>query len=98
MRKYKAEINFAANHHSDSLIVQNICDINKQAEALVDLEKWSEFHLLVESLPEEEKDVVDLLWYQELTQEDAAKLLDISVRTVKRRWQSARIKLYEALV
>ena len=98
VRKYKAESNFAANHHSDSLIFQNICDISKQAEALVDLEKWSEFHLLVESLPEEEKDVVDLLWYQELTQEDAAKLLDISVRTVKRRWQSARIKLYEALV
>jgi RNA polymerase sigma factor (sigma-70 family) len=98
VRKYKAESNFAANHHSDSLIVQNICDISKQAEALVDLEKWSEFHLLVESLPEEEKDVVDLLWYQELTQEDAAKLLDISVRTVKRRWQSARIKLFETLV
>jgi DNA-directed RNA polymerase specialized sigma24 family protein len=38
-----------------------------------------------------------LLWYQELTQEDAAKLLDISVRTVKRRWQSARIKLFETL-
>jgi RNA polymerase sigma factor (sigma-70 family) len=98
VRKYKAQSNFAANHQSDSVDFQNTCDINKQTDVLVDLEKWSEFHLLAESLPEEEKEVVDLLWYQELTQEDAAKLLDISVRTVKRRWQSARIKLYEALV
>lgn len=98
VRKYKAESNFAANHHSDSFALQNSFVISEQAEALADLEKWSEFHLLVESLPEEEKDVVDLLWYQELTQEDAAKLLDISVRTVKRRWQSARIKLFETLV
>lgn len=97
VRKYKAESNFAANHHSDSLIFQNICDINKQTEVLVDLEKWSEFHHLAENLPEEEKEVVDLLWYQELVQEDAAKLLGISIRTLKRRWQSARIKLYEAL-
>ena len=97
VRKYKAESNFAANHHTDSFALQNSFVISEQAEAFVDLEKWSEFHLLVESLPEEEKEVVDLLWYQELNQEDAAKLLNISVRTIKRRWQSARIKLYEAL-
>ena len=72
--------------------------MSEQAEVLVDLKKWSEFHLLVEGLPEEEKDMVDLLWYQELTQKEVGNLLGISIRTVKRRWQSARIKLYEALV
>ena len=77
---------------------QNPCDMSEQAEVLVDLKKWSEFHLLVEGLPEEEKDMVDLLWYQELTQKEVGNLLGISIRTVKRRWQSARIKLYEALV
>jgi len=32
-----------------------------------------------------------------LSQQEAAELLGISVRTVKRRWQAARIALYQAL-
>lgn len=98
VRKYKAESNFATNHHSDIFhpgLIHEIAD--EQAESRIDLEKWAEFHHLAENLPEEEKEIVNLLWYQELTQDDAAKLLGISVRTIKRRWQSARIKLFETL-
>jgi RNA polymerase sigma-70 factor (ECF subfamily) len=61
------------------------------------LAAWSEFHEQVERLPEEEREVFDLLWYQGLTQAEAAELLKVNERTVKRRWQSARIKLHEAL-
>ncbi|MBY0524672.1 MAG: sigma-70 family RNA polymerase sigma factor [Gemmataceae bacterium] len=58
---------------------------------------WTEFHQQVESLPEDEREVFDLLWYQGLTQKEVADLLKISERTIKRRWQSARLKLHEAL-
>jgi RNA polymerase sigma-70 factor (ECF subfamily) len=58
---------------------------------------WTEFHTQVERLPEEEREIFDLLWYQELSQAEAAALLKVSERTVKRRWQSARLKLHEAL-
>jgi RNA polymerase sigma-70 factor (ECF subfamily) len=58
---------------------------------------WSEFHQSVERLPEEERTVFDLLWYQGLTQAEAAALLDVSVPTVKRRWLSARLRLKAAL-
>ncbi len=58
---------------------------------------WTEFHRKVEELPEELRTAFDLLWYQGLTQEQAAHLLNVSVRTVKRRWQSARLALYDAL-
>jgi RNA polymerase sigma-70 factor (ECF subfamily) len=58
---------------------------------------WSEFHQQVEALPEEERAVMDLLWYQGLTQSEAAAILKVHERTVKRRWQSARLKLHEAL-
>jgi RNA polymerase sigma-70 factor (ECF subfamily) len=58
---------------------------------------WTEFHCQVERLPEEEREVFDLLWYQELTQAEAAALLGVDVRTIKRRWQSARLILHEAL-
>jgi RNA polymerase sigma-70 factor (ECF subfamily) len=61
------------------------------------LAQWGEFHEHVEKLPDEEREVVDLLFYQGLTQEEAAAILKVSDRTVKRRWQAARLKLHEAL-
>jgi RNA polymerase sigma factor (sigma-70 family) len=62
-----------------------------------ELAAWSEFHERAGQLPDEEREVFDLLWYQGLMQEEAAQLLGVSERTVKRRWQSARLQLFEAL-
>jgi len=59
------------------------------------LAQWVEFHGQVEALPEDEKQIVDLLWYQGLTQEEAAEVLGVTDRTVRRRWVSARTRLYE---
>jgi RNA polymerase sigma-70 factor (ECF subfamily) len=60
------------------------------------LAQWSEFHRQIEQLPDEERAVVELLWYQGLTQEEAAEVLDVTDRTVRRRWVSARTRLYDA--
>jgi DNA-directed RNA polymerase specialized sigma24 family protein len=38
-----------------------------------------------------------LLYYQGVSQTEAAAILDISERTIKRRWQSARLRLHDAL-
>ena len=54
------------------------------------------FNKLAE-LPEEERETFDLLWYQGLTQAEAGALLGLSERTVKRRWQSARLLLHDRL-
>jgi RNA polymerase sigma factor (sigma-70 family) len=74
------------------------------AEAPADLSRepsrlaaWGEFHERIGALPDEEREVFDLLWYQGLSQAEAADLLGVSERTVKRRWQSARLKLHDAL-
>jgi RNA polymerase sigma-70 factor (ECF subfamily) len=61
------------------------------------LSQWTEIHALVERLPEEERDVFDLLWYHEMTQDEAASLLRVSVPTIKRRWLAARLRLQESL-
>lgn len=58
-----------------------------------DLVVWREFHEYVEQLPESEREVVELLWYQGLTQEQAAELLGVDKSTVKRRWREIRSKL-----
>jgi RNA polymerase sigma-70 factor (ECF subfamily) len=61
------------------------------------LAAWGDFHQQIEALPEEEREVFDLLWYQGLSQAEAAEVLGTSERTVKRRWQSARVRLHDAL-
>jgi len=54
---------------------------------------WTEFHSAVEQLPSSEREVFDLLWYQDLDQAEAAKVLATSVPTIKRRWTRARARL-----
>jgi RNA polymerase sigma factor (sigma-70 family) len=61
------------------------------------LAAWEELHEQIGALPEEEREVFDLLWYQGLNQAEAAGVLGVSKRTIKRRWQAARLRLHEAL-
>ena len=63
----------------------------------VQLAKWSDFHIKVSQLPDEEREAFDLLWYNGLTQDEAAKLLNISPSTLKRRWLSAKLRLVETM-
>jgi RNA polymerase sigma-70 factor (ECF subfamily) len=58
---------------------------------------WTDFHRQVEGLPEDEREVFDLIWYQGLKQNEAAAVLNVSSRTVTRRWQAACLKLHHAL-
>jgi RNA polymerase sigma factor (sigma-70 family) len=58
---------------------------------------WTEFHRQVDALPGEEREVFDLLWYQELTQAEAAAVLGVSDREVRRRWRAARQRLRQVL-
>ena len=75
------------------LPIERAASVDNPGEA----EPWTAFHEQVERLPADEKEVFDLLWYQELSQAEAAELLNVSERTVKRRWASARLMLHEAL-
>jgi RNA polymerase sigma factor (sigma-70 family) len=61
------------------------------------LQRWTEFHEVVARLPDDLRAVFDLLWYQEMTQAEAAALLGIAVPTVKVRWMKARLQVQQAL-
>jgi RNA polymerase sigma-70 factor (ECF subfamily) len=61
------------------------------------LEDWAAFHEAVDALPDEERAVVELLWYQGMSQELAAQALGVAAKTVQRRWASARLRIREAL-
>jgi RNA polymerase sigma factor (sigma-70 family) len=62
-----------------------------------ELAEWCEFHEKIELLSEEHREVVGLLFYQGLTQAEAAELLGVTVRTVQRRWNAAMVQLHDAL-
>jgi RNA polymerase sigma factor (sigma-70 family) len=55
--------------------------------------EWAEFHEQVGQLPQAERETFDLLWYQGLTQKEAAAVLGVTERTVKNRWRSAKLLL-----
>ena len=59
--------------------------------------RWTEFHEVVARLPDDLRAVFDLLWYQEMSQAEAAALLGIAVPTVKLRWMKARLQVQQAL-
>lgn len=95
-RKYAGPEGLGANHHSrgaTSRSTGQFVDTTQPADELA----WAEFHERVEALPEEEREVFGLLWYDGLSQADAARVLGVSLRTLKRRWQNARYQLVRAL-
>ena len=59
--------------------------------------QWAEFHVQVDQLPQEEREVFDLLWYHEVSQDEAAKMIGVNVRTIKRRWRNAKLNLHDRL-
>jgi RNA polymerase sigma-70 factor (ECF subfamily) len=61
------------------------------------LAEWCELHRHIRELPEDEREAVGLLFYQGLTQAEAAAVLGVTVRTVQRRWQAALLKLHGIL-
>jgi RNA polymerase sigma-70 factor (ECF subfamily) len=59
-----------------------------------ELEEWCEFHRQIDRLPDEEREVVDLHFYQGLPKARVAQLLEVDVRTVQRRWNAALTRLH----
>jgi RNA polymerase sigma-70 factor (ECF subfamily) len=60
-------------------------------------ETLSALYRQIEGLPEKEREVVDLLYFHGLSQAEAAALLGVAERTVRRLWTAAKVKLFEAL-
>lgn len=63
-------------------------DVSSASNGL-DIDAWSRFHEAVETLPAQEREVVELVFYHQLTQAQVADFLQVHVRTVRRWWQSA---------
>ena len=67
------------------------------ADGPTDLRQWTEFYEALDAIPSEEWAVVDLLWFEGLSQAEAALALGISQRSIRRIWYGARYRLHKAL-
>jgi RNA polymerase sigma-70 factor (ECF subfamily) len=56
---------------------------------------WGEVHGYIAALDGPERQLFELLYYQGLTQPQAAALLGVPARTLRRHWQEARLRLME---
>lgn len=101
-RKHAGPRSFAANHETNVRQVDGeeqikINDALGPADSLDHLDRWTRMHEAAASLPEEERELFNLAWYMGLKQEDISMLLGCSLRTVKRRWESAKQLLNNAV-
>jgi RNA polymerase sigma factor (sigma-70 family) len=89
----------SAKHQTDHSIGdrRSLHDYPGHVSEPQDIDAWTRFHEEVERLPHDERRAFDLLWYEGMSQPEAAQILDVSLKTVKRRWQSAKILLRERL-
>jgi len=97
-RKHFGPQGMGRNHHTDHRPPDDPGGtLDEARDEPTDLDEWTAFHEAAAGLPEEEREVVDLLFYDGRSPEEAADVLGCSVRTVRRRWQDARVRLHERL-
>jgi RNA polymerase sigma-70 factor (ECF subfamily) len=97
-RSYHGPEGVGANHHTDGTDPgDRLAQVANGMGRPESLEEWTAFHEAVDRLPEEERRVMDLLWYRGLTHAQAAEALGVATKTVQRRWASARLLIREAL-
>ncbi len=73
-------------------------EVDTPGEQLTRAEQLACMCEAVEHLPDEERDVTEMLWLHGLSQVEVAAVLEITDRTVRRRWQRARLKLTHTLI
>jgi RNA polymerase sigma-70 factor (ECF subfamily) len=97
-RSHHGPEGLGANHHTDGADpggrLARVADGAGRPETL---DQWSAFHEAVDRLPEQERQVMELLWYRGLTHAQAARALGVATKTVQRRWASARLMIRDAL-
>ena len=99
-RRHYGKKGIGANHATDA--VSGHSETPGKADPADDtynpasLAEWTEFHTGIDRLPEQEREVFHLLWYEGLTQSKAAEILGVCRETVNHRWRVACLLLYRS--
>jgi len=101
-KKHRGPESYAANHETNyqrlnGELRAKVDDVAQHVEPADGLERWTRLHTMAGELPEDESEVFHLCWYLGLKQDEIARELGCSLRTVKRRWESAKERLAAAM-
>jgi RNA polymerase sigma factor (sigma-70 family) len=101
-RHYYGPEGMGTHHQSDRLAAGGSASGDprqavERAAAPASSREMFEIHELVSQLPAAESEVFQLRYYLDCTHREVAELLGLPEITVRRRWQSARVLLHDAL-
>lgn len=82
---------------ADGTLLKTDLVTDETAEPPEVLESWSRFHDVIAELPQDDREIFDLIWFMGATQSDVAAVLGSSSRTVRRQWESIKHRIKVAL-
>ncbi len=102
-RRYRGPASHAAHHATAGPAANRQSRFPQAADAVVTthdpqkLMQWTHLHEAVETLPDELRDVFELMYYHGFKQVEVQKLLGCDSKTVRKRWLRARLVIQKAL-
>jgi RNA polymerase sigma factor (sigma-70 family) len=95
-RKYSGPTSFASHHETNVLdlpagqVQRDSLTTAIPEESPESLQSWTRFHEIAAGLPDGERELFGLVWYAGATQAEIAAALELSPRTVRRRWEETK--------
>ncbi|MFK8111060.1 MAG: RNA polymerase sigma factor [Rubripirellula sp.] len=77
-----------------------LCDDSPPTESKLSpaaIQQWAHFHETVDGLPDQQREVFELVWYHDLTRDEVAELMSVPISDIRRLWRSARLSLHDGL-
>ena len=102
-RKYTSPESFAVHHETNSFVSEDglLMKVDQSPdtnlEPIEQIDSWTKLHAAVASLPADEREIFDLVWFLGATQHEVAKMTGSSARTVRRQWEIIKRRLVAEL-
>lgn len=99
-RRYRGPLNHAAHHDSNGAGDSSShlpLDSAPDPETLRNLDRWTNFHEAIDSLPEVLRQVIEMRFYEGMILTEIARVLNRSERTIRNQMDDAVSRIVERL-
>ena len=82
---------------TSAALLETLCAQGTPHELLEEAERWERLHAEIERLNDEEREIIELLWFHELTKPKRLKLPGFPSERCNVAWVQARLRLHAAM-